>query len=60
MYKRSLRKSKHDKMIFGVCGGIAERYGIDSTFVRIAFAAGAFFAGTAIIFYFLLAIIMPD
>jgi len=60
MYKRSLRKSSHDKMIFGVCGGIAERFGWDSTIIRIAFVAGAFLGGSAIIFYFLLALIMPD
>mgnify|MGYP005875047851 CR=1 len=60
MYKKELRKSRRDKMLFGVCGGIAERFGWDSTLIRIGFVIGAFFAGSAILFYFLLALIMPD
>jgi len=47
-------------MLFGVCGGIAERFGWDSTLIRVAFVLGAFFGGSAILFYFILALIMPD
>ena len=33
--KRYLRKSRSDKMIAGVCGGLANYLGVDSTMVRL-------------------------
>ncbi|NBW93075.1 MAG: PspC domain-containing protein, partial [Bacteroidetes bacterium] len=33
MSTRKLRRTPHDKMVAGVCGGIAEYFGIDSTLV---------------------------
>lgn len=33
---KKLYLSETDKKIFGVCGGIGETYGIDSTLVRLA------------------------
>lgn len=56
-----LRKSRIDKMLAGVCGGFAEYLGWDSTLVRILFAlilVSSF--GTAVLVYFILAIVMPD
>lgn len=56
-----LRKSRTDKMLAGVCGGIAEHFGWDPTLVRILFVVGAFvFFGTTVLLYFVLALIMPD
>ena len=56
-----LRKSRTDKMITGVCGGIAARFGWDPTIVRLLFVILAFLSfGTAIVLYFILAIIMRD
>lgn len=56
-----LRKSRTDKMLAGVCGGFAEYLGWDATIVRIIFAiilVSSF--GTAVLAYFILAIVMPD
>lgn len=56
-----LRKSRTDKMLAGVCGGFAEYLGWDATLVRIIFAlilVSSF--GTAVLAYFILAIVMPD
>lgn len=56
-----LRKSRTDKMIAGVCGGIANYLGWDSTIVRIIFLILVFSSvGTMVLFYFILALIMPD
>jgi phage shock protein C len=56
-----LRKSRTDKMIAGVCGGIANYLGWDPTIVRIIFLILVFSSvGTMILFYFILALIMPD
>ena len=55
-----LRKSRTDKMIAGVCGGIADYLGWDSTIVRIIFLILVFSSvGTMVLFYFILALIMP-
>ncbi|TVR28486.1 MAG: PspC domain-containing protein [Balneolaceae bacterium] len=56
-----LRKSRTDKMVAGVCGGIANYLGWDSTLVRIIFLILVFSSvGTMVLFYFILALIMPD
>lgn len=56
-----LRKSHNDRMITGVCGGIAEYLDWDPTIVRIIFVAVVFLGwGTPILLYFILALIMPD
>lgn len=62
--KRSrLTKSRHNKKISGVCGGLAEYFNIDPTLVRIVFVAGTIFSsGTFILLYIALALILdkPD
>lgn len=56
-----LRKSRIDKMITGVCGGIAEYLGWDATVVRIIFTILVFSSfGTMVLIYFILALIMPE
>lgn len=50
-----------DKMLFGVCGGIAGFFGVDATLVRIAYALlTVFTAFSGIIFYLILYCIMPN
>ncbi|MCU0448034.1 MAG: PspC domain-containing protein [Microscillaceae bacterium] len=57
---RKLRKSVRDKKIFGVCGGLAEYFNIDPTWVRIFFILGVIFGGGAAIpIYILMAFILP-
>ena len=59
--KRSFTKSRTNRKIFGVCGGIGEAFGIDPTLVRIAFVIALIAAGgTAIPIYLLLAWLMPN
>lgn len=55
-----LCKSVTDRKIFGVCGGIAEYFGIDSTIVRLIWVLLVFGWGTGILAYIVAAIIMPD
>ena len=37
MNEKKLRRTSNDKMIGGVCGGLAEYFGLDSTLVRVAY-----------------------
>ena len=57
-----LVKSTHNRKIAGVCGGIAEYFGIDPTVVRVAYVVlsvlSAAFPG--VILYIILAIVMPE
>lgn len=57
---KKLYKSKYDRKLCGVCGGIAEYFNIDSTLVRIAWALLVCCLGTGILAYILAAIIMPN
>ena len=61
MSAKRLYRSRSQRMICGVCGGVAEYFNIDPTLVRLGWvlvAACSF--GTGIIAYFVAAIIMPD
>jgi len=48
--ERRVYRSRHDRMIGGVCGGLAEYFQIDPTLVRIA-AVVLFFSGPGFILY---------
>lgn len=55
-----LTKSTHDRLITGVCGGIAEYFGWDTSLVRIAFVLFTFFGmGSAVLIYLVLTFLMP-
>ncbi|MBU5670177.1 PspC domain-containing protein [Peptoniphilus sp. MSJ-1] len=57
---KKLYRSREDKMLAGVCGGIAEYFNIDSTIVRILFVLISIGGGFGILAYVALAIIMPE
>jgi phage shock protein PspC (stress-responsive transcriptional regulator) len=53
-----LYRSRKDRMLFGVCGGLGKFFGIDSTIIRIIFVLMAF-AGFGILAYIVIAIVAP-
>ncbi len=56
---KGLRRSRNDRMIMGVCGGISEYYNIDSTIVRIImFLFALSFVG--ILGYIVAGLIIPE
>jgi phage shock protein PspC (stress-responsive transcriptional regulator) len=62
MEQKKLYRSATDKKVCGVCGGLAEYFGCDSTIIRIIVALAMFFLGVifgGLIVYFILALIMP-
>lgn len=59
MNDKKLMRSRTDKMIGGVCGGLAQYLGIDSTLVRVVFAVALFFGGTGALLYLILWLVMP-
>jgi len=60
MDSRKLHKSSTDKAIAGVCGGIAEYFGIDSVIIRLLFVLFALGFGSGLLIYIICAIVMPD
>jgi phage shock protein C len=59
MPESRLTRSETDKMIAGVCGGIAAYLGVDSVFVRLAFVVLLFASGIGFPIYVILWAIMP-
>lgn len=57
--EKKLYKSNQNKMIDGVCGGIAEYFGIDPTVVRLIWALFSLMGGSGILAYIIAAIIIP-
>ncbi len=58
---RRMHRSRLDRKIFGVCGGFADYFGIDSTVVRILLVVSAFLSfGLTLLAYILLAILIPE
>lgn len=56
---KTLAKSKN-KVLAGVCGGVAEYSGLDATLVRVGWAVLSCFAGAGIVAYIVAAIVMPE
>lgn len=57
--KKKLYRSETDKKIFGVCGGIAEYIGADSTIVRLICVLLILFWGSGLLAYIIAALVMP-
>jgi len=57
--KKRLYRSRSDRMIWGVCGGLAEYFNIDPTIVRVIAVLLIFANGIGILAYIILAIVVP-
>ena len=58
--RKRLYKSRNNKMICGVCAGIADYFNIDPSIVRVLWAVLALAAGTGVLAYIACVIIMPE
>ncbi|RMG99277.1 MAG: PspC domain-containing protein [Chloroflexi bacterium] len=54
-----LRRSETDRMIGGVCGGLANYLNVDPVLVRLAFVGLFFASGVGLTLYIILWIVMP-
>ena len=57
--RKKLYRSRDDRWLVGVCGGIGEYFDIDPTVIRIVFVLAAFIFGGGLWIYIILWIIMP-
>jgi phage shock protein C len=56
---KRLYKSKKDKIIFGVCGGIAEYLGIDPSLIRLLWILAGCIFGSGVLAYLIFAVVVP-
>ena len=60
MAEKKLLRSKNNRMLAGVCGGIAEYFNIDPTIARIIYVV-LFFAGcTGLLLYLIMWLLIPE
>lgn len=57
---RKLYRSKNDRKLSGVCGGLGEYTGIDANVVRVLFVVLAVLGGAGLIIYLAMWIIVPQ
>ncbi|WP_291528820.1 PspC domain-containing protein [Bacteroides sp. UBA939] len=58
---KKLTRSRSDKMLAGVCGGLAEYFGLDSSLVRIGYVLLSLFTAFAgVLVYIIMWLIVPE
>jgi len=59
MEMKRLYRSRNEKMIAGVCGGLGEYLGVDPTLVRLLFVLLALLGGHGLLVYLVLWLVVP-
>lgn len=58
---KRLYRSRNDRMVAGICGGLGEYFAIDPTLVRLLFVFGAIFTGSALFWaYIVMLVVIPE
>lgn len=57
--KRRLYRSRRDRMIAGVCGGLADYFNMDPTVMRLIFVLLLLLGGSAILVYLIMWLVVP-
>lgn len=58
--RRPLLRSRDDRMVWGVAGGLADHLGFNATLVRVAFVVITLFGGAGLLAYLVLAVALPE
>ncbi|MEO7261801.1 MAG: PspC domain-containing protein [Jatrophihabitantaceae bacterium] len=58
--QRWLRRSRSDRMVSGVAGGLGEYFGVDPVIFRVLFAVLSFFGGVGLVMYGLAWLLVPE
>jgi phage shock protein C len=56
---RKLHRSKTNRKLAGVCGGLAQYFNIDATLIRVLFVLLAVLGGSGLVLYVAMWIIVP-
>lgn len=58
--EKKLYRSRRNRIIGGVCGGLAEYLGMDPTVVRVIMALATFVGGMSILVYLIMWLLIPE
>ena len=58
--QKKLYRSKSNRMLVGVCAGVAEYFNIDPTVVRVAWAIASIFGFAGVLAYIICAFVIPE
>ncbi|MBR4971783.1 MAG: PspC domain-containing protein [Oscillospiraceae bacterium] len=58
--EKKLYRSRTDKKICGVCGGLGKYFGIDATLVRLGVVLFTLFVGAGLLAYIIAALVIPE
>ena len=58
--EKRLYRSRTDRRLAGVCGGVAEYFGWDPTLVRIAWILLTLLGGSGVLLYLIFWLVMPE
>lgn len=59
--EKRLYRSRKDRVFAGVCGGLAEFFGLDATLIRLAFVLGIVFGfGSLLVVYLIMLFVVPE
>jgi phage shock protein C len=59
-HTRTLYRSRTNRQIAGVCGGLAQYFNIDATLIRVIFAVLAVMGGSGLLIYLILWLVVPE
>lgn len=57
---KKLYRSRSDKKLCGVCGGLADYFGLDVNIIRVAAIVSVFFGGLGLVAYIAAAFLIPE
>jgi phage shock protein PspC (stress-responsive transcriptional regulator) len=57
---KRLYRSRNDRKLAGICGGIAEHFGWDPTLVRLGWILLTLMGGSGVLIYLILWAVMPE
>lgn len=60
MEEKRLMRSRNDRMLAGVAGGLAQHLNMDPTLIRLIFVVLALAGGPGLLIYLILWLIMPE
>lgn len=59
--EKRLYRSRSNRVVGGICGGLAEFFGLDATLIRLAFVLGVIFGvGTFLVVYLVMLFVVPE
>ncbi|HQQ21135.1 MAG TPA: PspC domain-containing protein, partial [Bacteroidales bacterium] len=60
MEYKKLYRSRTDRKLAGICGGLGAHFGMDPVIIRVIFIILTLFGGSGLLLYIIMALVVPD